>query len=95
MNQPMVSIGMPCYNVSTYVENAINSILNGSFDDFELVCVDDGSTDSTLEILNRCAEKDSRVKVFHQPNGGCPRLGIPALNMRKASISCGWILMTL
>lgn len=73
MTQLVVSICMPCFNVSGYVETAINSILGGVFDDFEIVCVDDGSTDSTLEVLKHCADKDSRVKVFHQPNGGVSR----------------------
>lgn len=67
---PLVSIGMPCYNVSADVERAIRSIQDGLYSNWELVCVDDGSTDSTPEILNRIASCDERVKVYRQHNGG-------------------------
>jgi glycosyltransferase involved in cell wall biosynthesis len=67
---PLVSIGMPCYNVSADVERAIRSIQDGLYSNWELVCVDDGSTDSTPEILNRIASCDARVKVYRQHNGG-------------------------
>ena len=67
---PLVSIGMPCYNVSADVERAIRSIQDGLYSNWELVCVDDGSTDSTPEILNRIASCDARVKVYRRHNGG-------------------------
>ena len=65
-----VSVIMPVYNAEDYLEEAINGILNQTLDDLELICVDDGSVDSSLEILNDYAERDNRVKVYHQENRG-------------------------
>ena len=65
-----VSVIMPVYNASDYLEDSINGILNQSLKDLELICVDDGSKDNSLEILNDFAAKDSRVKVYHQENRG-------------------------
>lgn len=68
--QPMVSIVMPCYNVATYLEESIGSILNQTLNDWELICVDDGSTDATWEILSHLAAQDTRIRIFRQENGG-------------------------
>ena len=65
-----VSIIMPIYNGEDYLAQSIGAILNQTLDDFELICVDDGSTDSSLEILNGFAQKDSRISVYHQQNKG-------------------------
>ncbi len=67
---PAVSIISPAYDVAPYLGDAIESVLAQTFTDFELVVVDDGSTDSTLEIANDYARRDRRVRVQHQPNGG-------------------------
>lgn len=61
---------MPVYNCEDFLEESIESVLNQSFTDFEFICVDDGSTDSSLAILQDFARKDNRVKVFHQENKG-------------------------
>lgn len=90
---PLVSIGMPCYNVSADVERAIRSIQDGLYSNWELVCVDDGSTDSTPEILNRIASCDERVKVYRQHNGVSPKLVIRVLSMHMENIWHGLILM--
>lgn len=65
-----VSIIMPVYNGADYLAESIESILNQTFDDFELICVDDGSKDDSLEILKEFANKDSRIRVYHQENRG-------------------------
>lgn len=65
---PKVSVIMPVYNGERYVEQAIDSLLSQSFQDWELIIVDDGSTDSTPLILNRYI--DPRVRVIRQMNGG-------------------------
>lgn len=66
----MVSIVIPAYNAGAFIENCIESILKQSYQDFEIVVVNDGSKDNTLEILERLAENDNRIKVISQKNGG-------------------------
>ena len=65
-----VSIIVPVYNTETYLSCCIDSILSQSFTDFELLLVDDGSTDGSGKICDAYAEKDSRIRVFHKKNGG-------------------------
>lgn len=71
MINPKISVIIPVYNAEEFLEESINSILNQTFKDIELVCVNDGSKDRSLEMLNEFAKKDSRVKVIDKPNGGC------------------------
>lgn len=68
---PTISVIIPVYNAEPFLEEAINSVLNQTFKDIELVCVNDGSPDNSLEMLNEFAKKDSRVKVINKENGGC------------------------
>ena len=65
-----VSIGIPVYNVSEYLRQCLNSVLRQTFTDFEVILVDDGSTDDSFRICQEYAAKDSRFKLFHQENGG-------------------------
>ncbi len=67
---PKVSIIVPVYNVERYVGWCINSILKQTFRDFELILVNDGSTDGSLKILHNYQKLDNRVKVLDIPNGG-------------------------
>ncbi|AFU99796.1 glycosyltransferase family 2 protein [Simiduia agarivorans] len=66
--KPVFSVVMPMYNVEAYVEQAITSVLEQSYPHFELICVDDGSTDSTAEIVSRF--NDPRIRYVHQKNRG-------------------------
>ncbi len=70
IDQPRVSVALPVYNCERYVAEAIESILAQTFTDFELLIVDDGSTDGALPILNRFAARDSRIRVISRPNTG-------------------------
>ena len=65
-----VSVVMPVYNSDKYLKDSINTILNQSMKDLELICIDDGSTDNSLKILKEFAKKDSRVKIFTQDHNG-------------------------
>ena len=65
---PLVSVVMPVYNVEPYLEQALDSLLNQSMKHFELIAVDDGSTDHSLDILNRYAASDQRIEVYTQKN---------------------------
>lgn len=66
-----VSVLIPVYNASEFLHDSIPSVLNQTLTDIELICVNDGSKDNSLEILNEYANKDSRVKVIDKENGGC------------------------
>ncbi len=67
---PGLSVIVPVYNVEKYIKKSINSILNQTYSKFELIIVDDGSTDSCPAICDRYALKDERIKVIHKKNGG-------------------------
>ncbi|NLE50087.1 MAG: glycosyltransferase family 2 protein [Chloroflexi bacterium] len=71
-DSPLVSVLMPAHNGERYLAGAIDSILAQTLRDFELIVVDDGSTDRTPEILDRYARRDSRVRVHRQENQGIP-----------------------
>lgn len=66
----MLSIIVPVYNVEKYLERCINSLLNQSYKDIEVVIINDGSTDTSGIICDRLAQLDPRVKIFHKKNGG-------------------------
>ncbi|MBR1580419.1 MAG: glycosyltransferase family 2 protein [Selenomonadaceae bacterium] len=69
--KPSVSVVMPVYNVERYVEQSIKSVLNQTFKDFELIIVDDASTDRSAEICQSVADTDSRINIIHhEKNGG-------------------------
>ena len=65
-----ISVIVPVYNTEKYLDECILSILNQSFTDFELLLIDDGSTDRSGAICDQYAAKDERVRVFHKKNGG-------------------------
>lgn len=65
-----LSVVVPVYNVEKYLSRALDSILQQTYPVYEVICVDDGSTDSSLGILHEYAKKDSRIKVIHKENGG-------------------------
>lgn len=67
---PRISIGVPFHNVEEYLPQCLDSIIDQTFTDFEVIMVDDGSTDSSFEICQKYAAKDSRFKLFYQENGG-------------------------
>ena len=75
-NSPTVSVVMSVFNGEPFLAEAIESILNQTFRDFEFIIIDDGSTDGTAEILSRYEKLDARVLVHHQANQG----QVPSLN---------------
>lgn len=64
------SVILPVYNGTKYIERAIDSVLTQSFDDYELIVIDDGSTDNTLQLLKSTYQNNEHVKIVHQSNQG-------------------------
>ena len=65
-----ISVIVPVYNCEDYLEESLGSLLNQTFKDIEIICIDDGSNDNSLDILKNIASSDSRIKVFTQENQG-------------------------
>lgn len=78
-----VSIIMPVYNVEDFVRKSIESVINQTFENFELLIVDDGATDNSGKICDEYAKKDERIKVFHKENGGAPEARNVAIEKAK------------
>lgn len=77
------SIIVPVYNVETWLERCINSILNQTYENFELILVDDGSPDNSGTICDKYVELDRRVSVIHKENGGLSSARNAGINMSK------------
>lgn len=84
---PLISVIMPVYNVEKYLPACLNSLLAQTFSDFELICVNDGSTDSSAQILADFAAKDKRIKIINQENKGLSA----ARNTGFAHAQADWI----
>lgn len=70
MKSPAITVIVPVYNQEHLLKRCVNSILNQDYTDFELILINDGSTDSSSQICDKYASKDSRIRVIHQPNSG-------------------------
>ncbi len=84
---PKVSVIIPVYNMERFVGACLDSVLNQTFKDFECICVNDGSTDGTLNILKKYAEKDGRIKLIDQSNQG----GSAARNVGLNAAEGEWV----
>lgn len=67
---PLLSVVVPVYNAARFLRDALESILEQDFSDFECIAIDDGSIDASAEILDEYAQRDTRLRVLHQPNAG-------------------------
>lgn len=70
INEPLVTVCIPCYNVAMYLERCMNTVQHQTYDNIEIIMVDDGSTDNTGELCDKYAQNDSRIVVLHRTNGG-------------------------
>ena len=69
-NKPKISIIIPVYNVEKYLEQCLKSVINQTFKDIEIICINDGSTDNSLEILEAFQKQDERIKIINKQNEG-------------------------
>ncbi len=70
MNKPLVSVILPIYNVENYLEKCLTTVINQTLKNIEIICVDDGSTDNSLKIIQNFSQKDNRIKIISKPNSG-------------------------
>lgn len=70
MENPLITVIIPVYNVEKYLQRCLDSVIAQTYQNLEIICIDDGSTDCSGEICEQYAIKDERVKVFHQENQG-------------------------
>ena len=69
-DKPLISVIIPVYNASKYLEEALSSVEQQTYKNYEVLLIDDGSTDNSLSICEEFANRDDRFKVFNKPNGG-------------------------
>lgn len=70
MSKPLISVVIPIYNVEQYLNACVDSVVNQTYSNLEIILIDDGSPDNCPEICDEYAKHDSRIKVIHQKNGG-------------------------
>lgn len=87
IDEPLLSIIIPVYNVEKYISTCLDSILQQSFNNFELLLVDDGSNDHSGVICDEYAQKDKRVHVIHKENGGVSTARNVGINIARG----GWL----
>ena len=90
---PQISVIVPVYKVEPYLHRCVDSILNQSFTDFELILVDDGSPDGCPAICDEYAAQDSRVHVIHQQNGGLSAARNAGIDWAFANSDSRWLTL--
>lgn len=86
MQSPQVSIIVPIYNAEKYLRQCLDSILQQTFTDFELILVDDGSTDSSADICMEYMQKDERIQYIHQDNNGVSSARNKGIDISKGKL---------
>ncbi|KZX14828.1 putative glycosyltransferase EpsH [Methanobrevibacter filiformis] len=80
---PKISVIIPVYNAENYLNKCLDSVINQSLKNFEIICINDGSTDNSLKILKEYANKDKRIKIINQENKGAGAARNKGLNTAK------------
>lgn len=89
MQRPEISVLIPVYNAERFLERCLDSVLSQPIDSLEIICLDNGSTDSSREILTRYAAKDARVRVIRQQNAGVARARNRLLELARGTYFFG------
>lgn len=82
-NNPLISVIVPVYNVKHYLKKCLDSIINQSYNNLEIIIIDDGSTDGSGKIIDDYNNNDSRIKIVHQKNGGLSHARNVGLDMMQ------------
>ncbi len=88
INQTMISVIIPVYNTAQYLQRCISSITENTYKNLEVICINDGSTDNSLDILNEIAQKDERIKIINKVNGGVSTARNRGLQEAKGDYVC-------
>ena len=88
-----VSVIIPVYNVEPYLKQCMDSVVGQTLKDIEIICVDDGSTDGSLDILKEYATEDSRIQIIEQKNAGAGAARNNGMRHATGSICPSWIQM--
>ena len=70
VSNPLISVIIPVYKVEKYLDKCIDSVINQTYNNLEIILVDDGSPDNCPKMCDEYAKKDKRIKVIHKENGG-------------------------
>ena len=92
---PVFSVIVPVYNVEKYLEPCMKSLMNQTFKNIEIICINDGSTDNSLRLLNNYREIDNRITVINKANEGVSVARNEGLQIAEGGMYCLLILMTL
>jgi glycosyltransferase involved in cell wall biosynthesis len=85
---PLFSIVVPVYNVERYLEECLDSVLAQTYEEIEIICVNDGSTDNSPDILKKYEAKDPRIVIVNKPNGGLSSARNAGLDIAKGRYVC-------
>ena len=83
MNKPIISVIIPVYNTGKYLYNCIDSIINQTYKELDIILIDDGSSDGSGDVCDEYSRKDSRITVIHQQNGGVSKARNAGLKVAK------------
>ena len=78
-----ISVIVPIYNVSNYLKRCLDSLIRQTLKDIEIICINDGSSDNSLEILVQYSQKDSRIKIINQENRGVSEARNSGINIAQ------------
>lgn len=70
MSEPLISVVIPIYNTEKYLKKCLDSIISQTYKNLEIICINDGSTDASLDIITKYAKTDNRIKIINQKNSG-------------------------
>lgn len=85
-HNPDISVTVPVYNTIEYLDKCVQSLVNQTLKNIEIILVDDGSTDGSGELCDRWARLDSRIKVIHQANSGSALARQAGLNAARGGV---------
>ena len=92
--QPLISIIIPVYNVERYLAQCLDSVINQTYPNLEIICVNDGSRDGSPDILRRYADEDARIQVIDKANGGVSQARNDALDCARGEYIMFCLLYT-